>query len=231
MAFRNQFFTPRYVVEFLTDNTLGRIWYEMRQGQDQLTEQCSYMVRRPNEVFLKEGSAVASGSRADEDDLTKDELLKQPVHIPHRPKKDPRELMHPRPSLGQRPLPAVLLRSAADDLRGSLRRSLALGRGRLQAGLSTLDALRRDVPRLILAHNLHGIDIDLRATQIAALALWLRCQRAYKDMGLTKDRPKITRSNIVCAEPMPGEKELLKEFVAELQPSSWATWSKWCSTR
>lgn len=26
LAFRNQFFTPRYVVEFLTDNTLGRIW-------------------------------------------------------------------------------------------------------------------------------------------------------------------------------------------------------------
>jgi hypothetical protein len=32
LAFRNQFFTPRYVVEFLTDNTLGRIWYEMRKG-------------------------------------------------------------------------------------------------------------------------------------------------------------------------------------------------------
>ena len=32
LAFRNQFFTPRYVVEFLTDNTLGRIWYEMRRG-------------------------------------------------------------------------------------------------------------------------------------------------------------------------------------------------------
>ena len=33
LAFRNQFFTPRYVVEFLTDNTLGRIWYEMRKGR------------------------------------------------------------------------------------------------------------------------------------------------------------------------------------------------------
>src|SRR5690606_9487572 len=28
LAVRNQFFTPRYVVQFLTDNTLGRIWYE-----------------------------------------------------------------------------------------------------------------------------------------------------------------------------------------------------------
>jgi hypothetical protein len=33
LAFRNQSFTPRYVVEFLTDNTLGRIWYEMRKGE------------------------------------------------------------------------------------------------------------------------------------------------------------------------------------------------------
>ena len=32
LAFRNQFYTPDYVVRFLADNTLGRTWYEMRQG-------------------------------------------------------------------------------------------------------------------------------------------------------------------------------------------------------
>jgi hypothetical protein len=58
LAFRNQFFTPRYVVEFLTDNTLGRTWYEMRQGETKLVEQCRYMVRRPNEVFLREGESA-----------------------------------------------------------------------------------------------------------------------------------------------------------------------------
>ena len=36
LAVRNQFFTPRYVVEFLTDNTLGRIWYEMTRGETSL---------------------------------------------------------------------------------------------------------------------------------------------------------------------------------------------------
>ena len=74
----------------------------------------------------------------------------------------------------------------------------------------------------ILAHNLHGIDIDLRCSQIAALALWLRCQRAYQEMGLKKDGPKITRSNFVCAEPMPGRRQLLKEFVDQLEPKT--TW-------
>ena len=58
LAFRNQFFTPRYVVEFLTDNTLGRIWYEMRKGNTRLKDQCRYLVRRPGEVFLPEGSVV-----------------------------------------------------------------------------------------------------------------------------------------------------------------------------
>ena len=33
LAVRNQFFTPRYVVEFLTDNTLGRLWYEMTRAR------------------------------------------------------------------------------------------------------------------------------------------------------------------------------------------------------
>ena len=40
LGVRNQFFTPRYVVEFLTDNTLGRLWYEMTQGKTALADQC-----------------------------------------------------------------------------------------------------------------------------------------------------------------------------------------------
>ena len=52
LAFRNQFFTPRYVVEFLTDNTLGRIWYEMRKGNTRLKDEYRYLVRRPGEVFF-----------------------------------------------------------------------------------------------------------------------------------------------------------------------------------
>ncbi len=59
LAVRNQFFTPRYVVEFLTDNTLGRIWYEMTQGETALKDKCRYLVRRPNEIFLEPSSLSA----------------------------------------------------------------------------------------------------------------------------------------------------------------------------
>ena len=35
----------------------------------------------------------------------------------------------------------------------------------------------------------------------------------YQEMGLKRaERPTITKSNIVCAEPMPGEAKLLEDF-------------------
>ena len=216
LAFRNQFFTPRYVVEFLTDNTLGRIWYEMRKGETKLKDQCRYMVRRPTEIFLKDGEQPPKDAAEGKDDLSQEELLKLPVHIPHRSKKDPRELKILDPACGS----GHFLLYCFDLLLTIYEEAYAdpdLGPA-LQKDYPKLEDLRRDVPRLILAHNLHGIDIDLRASQIAALALWLRCQRAYQDMGFKKDRPKITRSNFVCAEPMPGEEQMLKEFVGQLEP-------------
>ena len=165
---------------------------------------------------MKEGEQPPKDAAEGRDDLSQEELLKLPVHIPHRPKKDPRELKILDPACGSGhfllycfDLLLMIYEEAYDDP--------DLGPA-LQKDYPTLEDLQRDVPRLILAHNLHGIDIDLRASQIAALALWLRCQRAYQDMGLKKDRPKITRSNIVCAEPMPGEEQMLKEFVGQLEP-------------
>ena len=75
-------------------------------------------------------------------------------------------------------------------------------------------AFLQDVPRLIIEHNIYGVDIDPRAVQIASLALWLRAQRSWQQRGLRpQDRPRFRRSNIVCAEPMPGEEAFLDEFI------------------
>jgi hypothetical protein len=245
LAFRNQFFTPRYVVEFLTDNTLGRVWYEMRKGETRLKDECRYMVRRPGEVFLNEGQPAVVGwveprfiearptGRAEAtggphaaarpsthpttgvEDLSQDELLKRPVSTPHRPKKDPRDIKILDPACGSGhfllycfALLLVIYEEAYDDPE--------LGPV-LRADYPTKDDLHRALPGLILRHNLHGIDIDLRCSQIAALALWLRCQRAYQEMGLKKDRPPILKANIVCAEPMPGEEGLLDDFLKTLR--------------
>jgi hypothetical protein len=241
LAVRNQFFTPRYVVEFLTDNTLGRIWYEMTQGQTKLKDQCRYLVRRPNEIFLKPGEQPPAGNsqppvapKPGEGGSTlnpqpaatptQEDLLRQPVHIPHRPLKDPREIRMLDPACGSMhfglysfDLFEVIYVEAWDlEEVGKAVLSRPPGMKSLHETYPDKQAFLRDVPRLIIEHNIHGIDIDPRCAQIAGLSLWLRAQRAWKDQKIpAADRPQIRRSNIACAEPMPGEKDLLRDFVEQ----------------
>jgi hypothetical protein len=231
LAVRNQFFTPRYVVEFLTDNTLGRIWYEMRQGDTGLKERCRYLVRRPNEIWLQPGEEAPAEIVADEA-LSQEELLRQPVHIPYRPLKDPREIRMLDPACGSMhfglyafDLYLEIYEEAWEIAQGSDEQAKQ-GEAfapfvAYAADFPSKAAFLSEVPRLILQHNIHGVDIDPRATQIARLTLWLRAQRAWQEQGVeVAARPAISRSNVVCAEPMPGEKELLADFVDQQFPEA-----------
>jgi hypothetical protein len=194
LAVRNQFFTPRYVVQFLADNTLGRLWVEMRGERTRLNTICEYLVRSADEA------------------------------VPSRPPKDPRDLRILDPACGSGHfllysfdlLLTIYEESWSAD--GSPPRSEATGRT-LRDDYHDLVDLRRAVPHLILEHNLYGIDIDPRCAQIAALALWLRSQRAWKDLAVAaSERPRVHRTHIVVAEPMPGDAALVDEFAARLNP-------------
>ncbi len=221
LAVRNQFFTPRYVVQFLTDNTLGRIWYEMRQGDTRLRD-LDYLVRRPNEVFLAQGEGPDADPEPAES-LTEDEQLQRPVYVPFRAKKDPRDLHVLDPACGSGhfllyalDLLLVIYEEAWTD-EASPRSEVT--RKTLRDDYRDMDALRTAMPGLILRYNLHGIDIDARCAQIAALALWMRAQRAHKELGIGRAiRPAIQKTNIVVAEPMPGAPRLREEFFATLEP-------------
>ncbi|MEW6209586.1 MAG: BREX-1 system adenine-specific DNA-methyltransferase PglX [Acidobacteriota bacterium] len=200
MAFRNQFFTPRYVVEFLVDNTLGRTWYEMRRGDTLLAEKCRYLV---GGQLQKSGDSQSNDGQPTTDNG-------------QRAKKDPREIKVLDPACGS----GHFLLYCFDLLQTIYEEAYTdpeLG-PELQRDFPDTETFKREIPGLILAHNLHGIDIDLRVTQLAALALWLRAQRAFQEMGLKEDRPQIKRMNLVCAEPMSGEEDLLEEFISDLQP-------------
>jgi hypothetical protein len=214
LAVRNQFFTPRYVVEFLTDNTLGRIWYEMTRGQTRLVEQCRYIVRQPTEIFLDEGETAPETH--DQEGLNQEELLKQPVHVPHRVIKDPREIRLLDPACGSMHFGLY----AFDLFEMIYEESWDKGTcPALREAYASKEKLLREVPRLIIEHNIHGIDIDPRAVQIAGLSLWLRAQKSWQTQSVKPvDRPIVRRSNIVCAEPMPGSPEILEEFVSTLDP-------------
>lgn len=232
LAVRNQFFTPRYVVEFLTDNTLGRIWYEMTKGETRLKDQCRYLVRRPNEIFLKEGEDPPDENQepgTKNQELSQEELLRQPVHIPHRPLKDPREIRLLDPACG-----SMHFGLYAFDLFETIYKEYwelqetenwelktENSHAPLKDLYSSKEAYMRDVPRLIIEHNVHGVDIDPRAVQIAGLSLWLRAQKTWQQANVqAQDRPQIMRSNVVCAEPMPGNIEQLQNFCESLnQPA------------
>ena len=222
LAVRNQFFTPRYVVAFLADNTMGRIWYEMHQGDTTLKDSCRYLVRRPNEVFLDTGE-LAPSSQEDESDLTQEELLRRPVYIEHRAKKDPRDIsvLDPACGSGHFLLYAFeLLEHMYCEAWADPESPISVATGRtLRDDYGSLDELRKAAPKLIIEHNLHGVDIDQRSVQIAALALWLKAQKAWQSIGLKPtERPQLARSNIVAAEPMPGEGDMRREFTAGLKP-------------
>ncbi len=194
LAVRNQFFTPRYVVQFLVDNTLGRLWSEMHGEQTALIKLCEYLVRSADEAAQR------------------------------RPRKDPRDLRILDPACGSGhfllysfDLLLAIYEEAWSTERGAPR-SEATGRS-LSEDYRDLADLRRAAPRLIVELNLNGVDIDPRCAQIAALALWLRAQRAWKDGGIAaSDRPRIQRTHIVVADPMPGDAVLVDEFAAHLDP-------------
>ena len=162
LAVRNQFFTPRYVVQFLTENTLGRIWYEMRDGKTQIAQCCEYLVRRPDETW-------------------------EP-----RAKKDPRDLKILDPACGSGHfllysfdlLVGIYEEAWADPDSPEMRDH----RPDAARGLPADGGSAGGDAGLILRHNLHGVDIDPRCAQIAQLALWMRAQRAFRDFGIAARR-------------------------------------------
>jgi len=201
LAVRNQFFTPRYVVEFLVDNTLGRLWFNATGGQTGLRDRCQYMLVKP------------------------DEQPQAALRL-----RDPRTLKLLDPACGSMHFGLYAFDLFLEIYREAWRWEQQHGPGALdvstqaQAYFKPLsqtyaneDAYLRDVPRLIIEHNIYGVDIDPRAAQIASLALWLRAQRAWHDDGVkARMRPAIGRGNVIAAIAPPGEPELCRQFTAGL---------------
>ncbi len=203
LAVRNQFFTPRYVVEFLVDNTLGRMWFNACGGKSALALRCQYLLVKPDE---------------------------QPVAASRL--RDPRTLKLLDPACGSMHFGLYAFDLFVEIYREAWDWEQEHGPGSLDISTQPSAHFKplsqtyadqasflRDVPHLIIEHNIHGVDIDARAAQIASLALWLRAQRAWHDAGVkAKDRPLIGRGQVLAAIAPPAEQELREQFAADLAP-------------
>lgn len=201
LAVRNQFFTPRYVVEFLVDNTLGRLWFNWTGGETCFRDRCQYLLVKPNE---------------------------QPE--PAERLRDPRSIKLLDPACGSMHFGLYAFDLFLEIYREAWAWEVGHGPGSLdtstqpEAGLQALSetysdeaTFLRDAPGLIIEHNIYGVEIDPRAAQIASLALWLRAQRAWHDAGVkATDRPAIGRGNVVAAVAPPAELELRQQMAGEL---------------
>jgi hypothetical protein len=189
LAVRNQFFTPRWVVEFLTDNTLGRLWVELSGGETELVQSCRFLLK--------------------------------PKELPPKGCRDPRDLKILDPACGSGHFLLYVY-----DLLEVIYREAWEGKHHKSPGLTPLwkefpeeAAFRREIPRLILAHNIYGVDIDPRCIQEAGLALWLRAHRTWKALGLrAKGRPRIGAVNLVCAQSLSESPEIKESLRKKLKP-------------
>lgn len=201
LAVRNQFFTPRYVVEFLIDNTLARLWFNWTGGQTGLLDRCQYLLVKPDEE-----------------------------REPTKRLRDPRTIKLLDPACGSMHFGLYAFDLFLEIYHEAWEWEQRNGPGFLDTeagGSPDLMPLRQayadkaafldDVPRLIIEYNIYGVEIDPRAAQIASLALWLRAQRAWHEAGVkAKDRPQLGRGHVVAAVAPPAEVELRKRFMAEL---------------
>ncbi|WP_405045746.1 Eco57I restriction-modification methylase domain-containing protein [Pseudomonas aeruginosa] len=227
LAVRNQFFTPRYVVEFLVDNTLGRLWFNATGGQTDLRERCQYLLVKPDEA------PQAAPQLRDPRTL---KLLDPACGSMHfglyafdlfaeiyreawawEQQHGPGALQVPADFKPNQPLALTQKAQAAINSEVNGPTLSATGLPPLCHSYADQTSFERDIPRLIIEHNIYGVDIDPRAAQIASLALWLRAQRAWHEAGVkAKDRPPVGRGHVIAATAPPAERELRQQFAATL---------------
>ncbi|MBC7250989.1 MAG: BREX-1 system adenine-specific DNA-methyltransferase PglX [Anaerolineae bacterium] len=168
-----QLFTPHWIVLFLVQNTLGRLWVQMHPD-----------------------------TRLVDTDLL-DYLVPLEGEVPPEPLRPVREITLLDPACGTMHFGLVAFDLFAAMYQEELDRA---GEPGWPGTPSVSDPA--DIPAAILAHNLFGIDIDLRAVQLSALALYLKAKAL-------NPKAHITEANLACADVLPLDGAKLGTFLRE----------------
>lgn len=174
-----QLFTPHWIVRYMVENSLGRLWVEAHP-ESRLREKMPYYLESPPE----EKAAGGSQKTVVEEQLELSNSAATPGGLSVVEAQD-LTVMDPACGSGH-----ILV--YAFDL--------------LFAIYTEQGYAERDIPALILAHNLHGLDIDERAVQLASFAVLMKARA--KNPRILRRLPKMNvamvRSTKNLALP-PGE--------------------------
>jgi type I restriction-modification system DNA methylase subunit len=166
-----QIFTPRWIVQFLVQNTLGRMWLQMHPDT-RLGEQLKYLVPPASNL---------------------PSVILKPV----------REIRLLDPACGTMHFGLIAFDLLAEMYREELERAGDPGWPREPSVRA-----ETEIPATILAQNLHGVDIDLRAVQLSALTLYLRAKTLNPKAALSESR-------LVCADIHMLDGGRLTQFLEE----------------
>ena len=168
-----QLFTPHWIVRYLAENSLGRLWM-LNRPDSKLVEQMEYYIKPVDSGQL----SIVSKSNSlkavtDNCKLTTDNFIKI---------NSPEEIKICDPACGS----GHMLTYAFDILYAIYE----------EEGYGS-----KEIPKLILNNNLYGIEIDERAGELAAFALFMKAREKYRRFFRKPVQPNIcVLENVEFAE-------------------------------
>jgi hypothetical protein len=197
----NQFYTPGWVVKVLVDNTLGRLWLQMH----------------PDSALAPKGPPPLPAERSFDEPLADYLVPKTGEKIRYRSLtasgqveafKRAREIALLDPACGTMHFGQYAFELYYQMYRDEIEHAREPG---WPENPSVEEP--RDIPAAILENNLHGVDIDARAIQIASLSLMLTAKELALEHGHSPLDVTIRRTNLVVANAVDLGEETLQRLV------------------
>lgn len=162
VSIQSQVYTPRWVVQFLVDNSLGKLYLEMYPDSE---------IRHKYKI----AHSITNGQLGITNDT---DIPNSSFLIPNSKKLHEIKIIDPATGSGNFLLYAF-------DLFYDLYLDQIENYG--------ADYNEADIPKLIIENNLHGVDLDDRAIQLAQLGLYIKAKRKKRSV-------KIEHFNIVSSD-------------------------------
>ena len=186
-----QLFTPNWIVRYLVQNTLGRLWLDLHPDS---------RLRETDDLrFLIDDSRLAEGDST---------IVNPKSRIENSPRLV-KSLTLLDPACGGMHFGLVAFDLFAAMYQEELERAGETGWPAAPSVSSMAE-----IPAAILKHNLFGIDIDLRAVQLSAFALYLKARTWLVD-HVPATKYAICNSNLACADVQRFDPAALGAFVRE----------------